>query len=133
MFSDWFVLVNEALFPYVAEISIHDTDDVSTGSDHNPITVERLLNTQAESEKRKLQAVWTSSAKASTALPNLIDEQLKFFAAIVEHLNYDQFESLIEVVASNTKGIKPKLTKSGVKKVKVVRKTVRSKMLYVRN
>lgn len=34
-----FVLANRILQPYVYEVLMHDSDGISTGSDHNPITI----------------------------------------------------------------------------------------------
>lgn len=77
-----FTLTNEILHPFVSKVVIHDSDDVSSRGDHNPISVK--LNVVI-GKKRKVPLRpngWKFSDMVLGGFSKMCDEQLKFSKSI---------------------------------------------------
>lgn len=73
-----YVLANEALYPYVSNVTIHDSGDVTTGSDYNPITVELRITLDQKVKVQKRQTGWKVTAAGLKIFSNMVEENTSF-------------------------------------------------------
>lgn len=127
-----YVLANEIMYSLAAKVTIHDDDEVTTGSDHNPVTVELNLCVASKPKVPKCQTGWKLTDSGLKKISNMVEQQIFLSNDVAQNLNYDDFEHLSSALACKTPGIPKTFATNNIRVQKEVSRTVRSAMHNVR-
>lgn len=120
------------MYPLIFSVTIHAYNDVTTGSDHNRISIEFDAFVTKKAQQKNRQVGRKTSEIGLKKLKEAVEKQLTLSEDIGATMDYDALKNLSNIVADKISGISETFAGNIIKKQKSLSKGVVTCMQRVR-